>query len=158
MNLYLVQHGKPVPEKENPERPLSEEGRADVNRVAELLKAAGVRPGCIFHSGKLRAKQTAEIMASMLSIASGPHERKGLAPMDEVDPVANDILNSQEDLMIVGHLPHLSKLVSLLATGKASLPVVAFQQGGVACLRGQMQEGVWDWKLAWMIVPELLPS
>jgi phosphohistidine phosphatase len=157
MNLYLVQHGKPVPEEENPERPLSEKGRADVNKVASFLEVAGIRPGRVFHSGKLRAKETAEIMASMLSIESGPQERGGLAPLDEVDSIADDILNSREDLMIVGHLPHLSKLVSLLAMGNSSLPVVAFQQGGILCLRGQKQEGAKGWKIAWMMVPEILP-
>lgn len=157
MNLYLVQHGEPVPEEENPERPLSEKGRADVKKMASFLKVAGVRPARVFHSGKLRAKQTAEIMTSMLSIESGLQERRGLAPLDEVDPIVDEILNSQEDLMIVGHLPHLSKLASLLATCNRSLPVVAFQQGGVVCLRDEQKEGVKDWKLAWMIIPEILP-
>ncbi len=66
MKIYLMQHGKPVSKEENPDRPLSEEGRRDVGKMALLLHTCIPLPGEILHSGKTRAEQTAEIIASKL--------------------------------------------------------------------------------------------
>jgi phosphohistidine phosphatase len=57
-------------------------------------------------------------------------------------------------LILVGHLPHLGKLASLLTAGSESSSVVSFQQGGVVCLRSD--EEVTDWAIAWMLVPEII--
>jgi len=56
--------------------------------------------------------------------------------------------------MIVGHLPHLEKFISLLVTGSDSSQVVRFQQGGVVCLRTHEAEK--NWTIAWMLVPEII--
>ena len=64
MRLYLVQHGDALPEQVDPERPLSAEGRRDVEAVARLLASAGTRAVRVAHSGKLRAQQTAEVLAA----------------------------------------------------------------------------------------------
>lgn len=56
--------------------------------------------------------------------------------------------------MIVGHLPHLSRLASSLLTGRQDAEVVGFQYGGVVCLE-RTNDG---WKLGWMIVPDLFRS
>src|SRR5688500_9788627 len=63
MRLYLVQHGEAVPEQVDPQRPLSEAGRRDVQAMARLLAGAGIRPTRIVHSGKRRAQETAELLA-----------------------------------------------------------------------------------------------
>ena len=64
MRLYLVQHGDAIPERVDPERPLSAKGRRDVEAVARLLASAGTRAVRVAHSGKLRAQQTAEVLAA----------------------------------------------------------------------------------------------
>ena len=64
MRLYLVQHGDAVPERLDPERPLSAAGRREVEAVARLLAGAGARVAHVVHSGKLRAQQTAELLVS----------------------------------------------------------------------------------------------
>lgn len=155
MKIYLVQHGKPVPKEEDPGRPLSARGREDVARIANFLKGAAVEVGSVFHSGKTRARQTAEIMTASLQLGSKPIEKKGLSPLDDVGAVAEEINRNGQDLMLVGHLPHLGKLASFLTTGSESSSVVSFQQGGVVCLRSD--EGVTDWAIAWMLVPEIIP-
>ncbi len=66
MALYLVQHGKSLSKEEDPEQGLSAEGSADVTRIAEVAKGYHVRPNRILHSGKKRARQTAEIFAKSL--------------------------------------------------------------------------------------------
>jgi phosphohistidine phosphatase len=56
--------------------------------------------------------------------------------------------------MIVGHLPHLARLASLLITGSETLEVAAFQQGGVVCL--EHDRAGESWRIKWMLVPEIL--
>jgi phosphohistidine phosphatase len=152
MKIYLMQHGKPVAKEEDPERPLSDQGKMDVERVANFLQKYGLSIESIFHSGKTRARETAEIMGSILTRRLKPQKKDGLSPLDDVKETANQIEMSAQDLLIAGHLPHLSKLTSLLIAGDESIPVVGFQQGGVVCLeRGE--EG--NWAIAWMLLPEL---
>lgn len=60
MLLLLAHHGEAVGPEVDPRRPLSERGRAAVERLAHSAALRGVKPGVVWHSGKLRAKQTAE--------------------------------------------------------------------------------------------------
>jgi phosphohistidine phosphatase len=154
MNIYLMQHGKPFPKEENPDRPLSGQGQKDVERVASFLMKAGIKVDDIFHSGKTRARETAEIMISKLIPGKEPVKKSGLAPLDDVKEIADEIEKSQKDLVIVGHLPHLARLTSLMITGSDSNTVVDFQQGGVLCLKYTDKEKVW--MIAWMLVPEIV--
>jgi phosphohistidine phosphatase len=153
MKLYLIQHGEAASEQVDPRRPLTAQGREDVRRVAALLKAARVKPALIYHSEKLRAKQTAEIIASALAAPELIRERKGLLPQDALNDLAQEISRSANDLMIVGHLPFLSKLATFLLLGKEEGNLVAFQQGGVVCLKRAEEQ---RWQVAWMVVPEIL--
>lgn len=155
MKVYLVQHGRPVPKEEDPQRPLSAQGRADVERVALFLEKAGVKVEEIIHSGKLRAMQTAEILSSRIGSGTAISEWKGISPLDDVKPVAAQIQEGKCDRMLVGHLPHMAKLASLLTAGDETSDVIAFQQGAVVCLREVEGQG---WAVAWMVVPELLPA
>ncbi|MES9849230.1 MAG: histidine phosphatase family protein, partial [Candidatus Thiodiazotropha sp.] len=59
MKLYLVQHGEACKKEVDPDRPLTDRGREDIDRLATFLKQAGIRPDRVVHSGKLRAMQTA---------------------------------------------------------------------------------------------------
>lgn len=155
MRIYLVQHGRPVSKEENPDRPLSDEGRAEVEKVARFLDKCGMRVETIFHSGKTRAEQTAEIMASNLNPSGKAVEKGGLSPLDDVRVTLKEIKGSERDLMVVGHLPHLGGLAALLLTGDESIAVVAFQQGGVVCLESDATRE--KWMVAWMLVPEIIP-
>jgi phosphohistidine phosphatase len=154
MKVYLVQHGKPVPKEENPDRPLSDGGRKDVEKVTQFLRQSGISPGTISHSGKARARETAEILSKAGDSRNKPQAREGLAPLDGVRAVAEAIQAGKEDVWIAGHLPHLAKLAALLVAGDEAMPLVRFQQGGVVCLE---RDGEGRWAVAWMIVPEILP-
>src|SRR3989454_11305979 len=112
MELYLVQHGAAKSESEDPARPLTEDGRQTVERVAEFLAARAVRIGRVEHSDKLRARQTAEILAVRLRAAEGRVQVTGLAPNDGVEPTRVRLTEESGSLMLVGHLPHLGRLVS----------------------------------------------
>ena len=153
MRIYLMQHGKPVSKEEDPDRPLSDQGKKDVEKIANFLQKYGLVIEDIFHSGKTRARQTAEIMSSRLNPRVKPQKMDGLSPLDDVKEMANRIEKNEKDLLVAGHLPNLAKLTSLLIAGDESIPVVGFQQGGVVCLeRGEER----NWAIAWMLLPELI--
>ncbi len=155
MRIYLMRHGIPVSKAEDPEKPLSDQGRGEVERMAEFFEKGGVKIEEFLHSGKARARQTAEIMASGLNPGVTPVEKQGLSPMDDVNEIAGYINEREKDLMIAGHLPHLARLTSLLVAGSESIPVVSFQEGGVVCLeKGERSH----WIIAWMLVPERIKS
>lgn len=153
MRLYLMQHGPATSKEENPDRPLTEEGAEVVRRVAQFLgKAGGVTAGEIRHSGKLRARQTAETMVARLGAEVSVHESANLGPTDDVTIVADELGEESGDLMLVGHLPYMDRLASLLVCGDADREGFRFEQGGALCL----ESGEDGWQVAWMIVPELL--
>jgi|SRR5271157_3878081 phosphohistidine phosphatase len=153
MKLYLIQHGEATAEEIDPSRPLTAKGRSDVQKIASFLKGVRVRPDAILHSGKTRARQTAEIIAAQLGPDCQVREREGLAPNDPVTTLTKEILGKADDLMIVGHLPFLGKLASLLFAGSQSKNPVAFRQGGVVCLQRNEDK---TWQVAWMVTPEVL--
>ena len=148
-----MRHGQPVSTMENPERPLSDLGKNDVEKIAEFLYKAGVKIDQALHSGKARARQTAAIMASRLNPKLELQESPGLGPVDDVTRIANQIRGAEKDLLIAGHMPHLGKLVSLLVVGNQSAPVVNFQQGGLACLE---KDEVDSWSVVWILVPDIM--
>jgi phosphohistidine phosphatase len=131
--LYLVQHGPAKAEDEDPERPLTDQGLADVGRVARLaVERLGVRPARVVHSGKTRAHQTAAVWAGLLGVEPEPGE--DLAPKDDPAAWAERLGGEAGDIMLVGHLPHLARLAALLVTGDSDRPVVEFRPGGLVVL------------------------
>ena len=152
MKLYLVQHGKALAKAEDPERPLSEQGEQDVRNVASQLGDAGVQVVRIWHSGKQRAARTAEILARRVLSGRGIEKIKGISPNDPVADFASDADVWDEDTLVVGHLPFMSRLVSLLTVGDAAHELVQFTPGSIVCLERQDDH---HWVLAWMIRPDL---
>ena len=152
MELYLVQHGEAKSEDEDPERSLTEQGMADVERVAVSVARIGLQVCQIRHSGKRRAEQTALILDQHLSPSEGTVALSGLAPRDDVEPIANVLKKETRPVMLVGHLPFLDRLTSLLVTGKTKRSIVQFRYGGIVCLRGEGE----DWAVAWIITPECI--
>ena len=153
MKLYLVQHAKAASKEADPQRPLTEEGRRDIRKVAEFIKPLKLSVDYLWHSGKNRAQQTAEILAKVVEVRKEMATHDGLAPNDDVTPLQAELISSQKDTMIVGHLPFLGKLASLLLTGHESSNTVAFKNGGIVCLDYSDDN---QWQLQWMIVPALL--
>ena len=152
MKRYLVQHGEACAKEVDPERPLTAQGRADVERLAGFLQRAGVRVPRVIHSGKLRARQTAEGLAGAVAPGIGPEEVGFLGPNDAV--TAHDWRGEDGDLLVVGHLPYLGRLVAWLVSGETEPPLTAFRPGSIVCLE-TVDDGAW--RIAWMLRPELLP-
>ncbi len=155
MRIYLIQHGLAVPKDVDPDRPLSEQGRGDVQRLADLLYKAGVQVEQVLHSGKTRAEQTAAILAEALLPEGQPQVHAGLGPKAPLEKVSPEIAFWSVDTLIVGHLPYLGRLASLLLASDPDRSLLAFQPGTMACLE---KEAEGQWVLAWMVRPELLVS
>lgn len=152
MNLYLVRHGEAKRKEEDPERPLTDRGKKDVKKVAFFLAQSGLEVNQIRHSGKKRAEETALIIGDHITPSAGVRAVQGLAPNDDVVPLAEVLQFESESVMFVGHLPFVSRLASLLLTGHAERSVVRFQMGACVCLT--KENGYWS--LRWFVTPDLL--
>ncbi len=153
MKLYLVQHGEALPREADPDRPLSETGRADVGRLADTLARREVRAGRVVHSGKTRARQTADALARAMTPGAASEARTGLDPNDPTDAIAAEAAGWTGDVVLVGHLPFMARLASRLVTGRDDSGVVAFRPGAMLCLeRGD--DGAWS--IAWLLRPEVV--
>ena len=152
MRIYLVQHGDALTKEIDPERPLSEKGRADVTAVGRLLARSGIAAARMVHSGKLRAAQTADLLAGHLAPGTAVETMDGLGPNDPVEPVANELLAMTADIMLVGHLPFMGKLAARLVAGDETLSIAAFVPGTVLCVEAG---GEGDFSIAWMTGPAL---
>ena len=150
MALFLVQHGKSLPKDKDPNKGLSEAGIHETERIAQVAKGYGVHVSSIAHSGKTRARQTADIFASALKPEGGLQEISGLNPLDDVTAVAVD---STEDRMLVGHLPFMERLTAYLITGSIERPVFKFQNSGIVCLDKAPDIG--SWVIKWAIMPQI---
>lgn len=153
MPLYLVQHGKSRPKAEDPEQSLSPEGEADVRRIVEVARGYGVTVSRILHSGKRRARETAEIIAACLAPEKGVSEAPGLNPLDDPE-VYMAQADPADSVMLVGHLPFMEKLAAGLVTGAVDRPVFRFQNGGIVCL--DIYPGTRrDWVIQWALMPHV---
>ena len=152
MQLYLVQHGEAVAKEIDVDRPLSTQGASDAKNVAMFLSDAGIKVSRIQHSGKTRAKQTAEIFADALAVKDQVTAISGINPNDAVDDFINRLNEYTDDTMVVGHLPFMAKLVAQLITKKIEIILTAYQPGSVVCLAKDEED---CWQIAWMLRPEL---
>ena len=142
MKIYLVRHGKALPPEIDPEKGLSPEGKTEAEKIARHLAEKSFPIETIYHSEKLRAKQTAEIFKECIA----PHAPLVLLhqmnPNDPIDEVIAHIEASDGDCMFVGHLPFMNAVCTHLKVGE-----VRFDAATCACL--ETENG--KWKLAWVV-------
>ena len=152
MLLYLVQHAEAKKEEEDPERGLTDKGYRDIARSAVHAQKLGVKVSVIYHSGKKRAGQTAQVLADYLKPEKGATKTDNLAPLDDPAAWSKRISEMNEEIMLVGHLPYLAKLSGLLLCGVKERMFVDFKMAGIVCLK-RFDDG--RWALEWMITPEM---
>lgn len=150
MSIYFVQHGLSLTKEEDPNRGLSDAGRLEIETISHHLAKIGLRVKNVFHSGKTRALQTAQIFSDQM--ANGALcEQPGMNPNDPIPPLARTL--QAADSLYVGHLPQLAKLIGYLVTGNEEHHVLKFTNGGVACLE---QSGS-QFHIQWVLTPSVLP-
>ena len=142
MRLYLVRHGEAISDEIDDKRPLSERGIEEVKKVTRFLQESCAEVDAIYHSTKLRARQTAEILREGLQFKKSLIEKAGLTPNDPVRFIANFVDEQKGEVMIVGHMPFMGALVSLLVTGEDNKNLVRFPTGGVTILK--REDGAWS--------------
>lgn len=152
MKIYLVRHGESVSSDIDPNQPLSSVGRDQTQSVAKHLNGCQVEIDEIMHSVKARAKQTAEILGQTLAPKVALTEREGLKPMDPVEPLVNEIKSFERNVMLVGHLPFMEKLLTVLLFKREEISPVLFSGSCVVCLEGEGSE----WKISWVVSPQLI--
>jgi len=153
MRIYLVRHGEALSRDIDAQRALSEEGRKNIQKMASFLLPHGWKVGAIYHSDKLRAQQTAEILSTAITPEKGVLLLSGLAPNDPVLPILEKIKTEHQDTMLLGHLPFMEKLASLLLSGDESGIRIPYPPGGILCLQGDFETG---WSLVWFVAPGLI--
>ena len=163
--LYLVHHGDAVGPEIDPARPLSTRGRVEVDILAEKAAERGVKPAVIWHSGKLRARQTAEGFWRRCNPLSTLTAARGLQPSDPTALIIEALafrshciaampegsaLSEQSDstdIMLVGHFPHMPRLLARLLTGDADAPPADFPLNGMVALEEVDGRWVEKWRL-----------
>lgn len=154
MDLFLVQHGEAKSKAEDPDRPLTERGVETVRRMAIWASQAGIVLAQIRHSGKRRAQQTAEIFAERLNPGNGVIATEGMGPNDDVHSASQKLASETGSLMLVGHLPFLSRLAGLLLTGDPETEVVRFRNAGIVRLRRDDER----WSVDLVVPPTMVTS
>ena len=146
MLIYLVHHGDAVGPDIDHRRPLSTAGQVHVERIAAEAAARGANPGIVWHSGKLRAKQTAEAFWRACNPLAELSATRDLQPDDPPQWIADRLRAETRDILIGGHFPHLPRVFALLT---ASHDERAFPLHGVVALSSDDQGATWRevWRL-----------
>jgi phosphohistidine phosphatase len=147
MRLVLVHHADAVGPEVDPQRPLSMVGRFDVERLAAAAAQRGVKPAVIWHSGKLRSRQTAEAFWKACNPFAELKAVRGLQPSDGPWLFRDVLAEEDRDLLAVGHMPSLPRIVGLLTSGSGDGDFSFPLHGAIALVR---EDGpLWreEWRL-----------
>lgn len=142
MRLYLVQHGDSLAKDVDPKRQLSDQGRADVTRLAAWLVANNVAVSAICHSGKVRARQTAELLEPVLESGGKIRSAEGIGPNDAPETFLKRLRNIDVDTLIVSHLPFVARILSQAVTGSPDQQLAEFRPGSLAVVECD-ESGAW---------------
>jgi phosphohistidine phosphatase len=148
MNVYLIRHGDAVSAAENAERPLSALGRQQAAHAARAIVEHDAAVLQIYHSGILRARQTAEIICQMLDLDPAPvvEPYAGLLPEDDPAIVSAELDGLDHSIALVGHLPYMRRLAGLLVYGDPETAAVDFLPATVLCCSRFGER----WKINWI--------
>jgi phosphohistidine phosphatase len=160
MNLYLLRHG--IAEElgtdgltKDSERPLTDKGEDKLWKITEGMKALELTFDAILCSPYVRARQTAEIIAEAL------HARKKIEFSETLTPgggsktlieLLNRLNPEPQDVLLVGHEPHLSDFISLLVSGKPGCGVI-MKKGGLCKLTTESLRNGRCADMQWLLTP-----
>ena len=152
MHLYLMRHGESLSVEIDPKKSLSSDGVTDVKKIGKFLKKNLILPPeiNIYHSTKLRTKQTATIISEYFPSTKKIEQLENLCPNDPLDQIFDRIQLEWEDILLVGHLPVLSKLTSKILLSNELLPVIDFSSASILSLIQENKE----WVIEWFISPK----
>jgi phosphohistidine phosphatase len=120
--------------------------------MAVMAVAKNVQVSAIFHSGILRAKQTAEILAEHLQLNLGVEQLSGLLPQDDPAVAKGELEAAASPIILVGHLPHLNRLIALLVSGDVESGAMELPPATMVCCSNDGSK----WKISWTLTPRPL--
>ena len=128
-------------------RPLSDRGRVEVHMLAQQAAARGAKPDVIWHSGKMRARETAEAFWRSCNPLATFSSTRGLEPTDPTKWITDMNTGDDRAMMLVGHFPHLPRLLARLLSADAEAGPAEFPLNGMVAL--EETEGRWEerWRL-----------
>jgi phosphohistidine phosphatase len=147
VRVYIAHHGDALAPGENALRPLSPAGQQQVESLAREAAMRGVKPRAIWHSGKLRARQTAEAYWRACNPLADFQAVRGLQPDDPPSWIADRLLIEEGEVMVVGHMPHLPRLLRLLLSANPDADAPDFPAHGLVCVEKQGERWAEQWRL-----------
>jgi phosphohistidine phosphatase len=147
--LYLVHHGEAVGPEVDARRPLSEAGRDQVGRLAGEAAGRGARPAVVWHSGKLRARQTAEAFWRACNALAEFSATRDLQPDDPPEWFLDRVRGETRDILIAGHYPHLPRLLTLMRSASDDVGLQSFPPHGVVAM--QTDDDGRTWREVWRL-------
>ena len=150
MQLFLVRHGEYIQDSRGVDI-LSQTGKKNIRKMADFLKGQNIHVSAIWHSPKNRAKETAQIFQQRLNSSVEIKVFARLKPNDPLEPLLDKLLSMTENLMIVGHLPFIPRLVSQLLTGETDHSLLALPTAGVVVMENDRH---FNWFLTGFFHPQ----
>jgi len=165
MNLYLLRHGIAADLGEagtetDAERPLTSKGERRLREAAEAVRELEIEFDSILSSPLLRARQTAEIIAEALGLRTRLALSEGLSPGQSPAHLVSMIKGlkpTPRDLLLVGHEPGLSALISLLVCGAPGMEI-EMKKGGLCKLSAEKLSARQCARLEWLLTPRQLSA
>jgi phosphohistidine phosphatase len=145
--LFLVHHGDAVGPDVDPMRPLSVRGRVEVDMLAQKAAERGAKPDVIWHSGKLRARQTAEAYWKHCNPLAAFSASRGLQPTDPTNWIVDSLAGETKNVLLAGHFPHLPRVLGRLTTGNPDADPMDFPLNGIVALEEAGGRWVERWRL-----------
>ena len=158
--IYLVRHGEAEDVSgtgRDRDRALTPEGHTRTRRAARGLSRFEAAPALLVSSPLLRARETADEIATVFSRARREVWDELSPGVDEYAIVARiEAVNAREDVMLVGHEPDLGELLAYFLTGSRGGFRTRFRKGAVACVRVGMLPPQGGATLEWMLTTKQL--
>jgi phosphohistidine phosphatase len=162
MNLYIIRHAIAVDEgtpeyEDDSQRPLTDKGKKKMRQIAKGLRTLGVDFDLILSSPYVRAEETAEILMDVFKIKGDVAFSDNLIPMGDPDLLISEMNEKYNvnSVVLVGHEPFLTALVSLLVSENANLDMT-LKKGGVCRLSADDLHHSRKATLEWLITPGIL--
>jgi phosphohistidine phosphatase len=159
MRLYLLRHAEAADTSPDPARALTPKGQRDARALGRLLSRREIKsPGLLWCSPYRRARETADALLEAAEWPLRPEIREGLTPYDDPADLLAELAHEAEDLLVVGHNPHLALLAGYLLGGVEGRTTVHFRKCGMICFERvtrYAEDPEPTWVLSWMLAPKL---
>jgi phosphohistidine phosphatase len=144
--VLLVHHADALAAHLDAQRPLSAQGLDQAARLAAEVKSRGFAPAVIWHSGKMRGRQTAEAFLRICNPFAEFKMVRGLRSEDPAEWMRDELVGELRDMLLVGHMPNIADLARLMAATTTAFPL-----NGAIAFERKADEKIW--KEAWRAQP-----